>query len=726
MTTRGLLARPNFLWTMRTKIASRNLLLGAVALIAVACGGEQVSTLQLEDGQQLVPVRLGNLAKDIPVDGALVFPKTTTLKFESSGVVGDVMTAEGDRVRAGDVLVTFDRLGMARLEKSLAEGRMALSLALNDLNKLKIPNPELVAQARAAAAKAAIAADDASDRYDDLVDPKELQLASVENAIATALIELDDAEEDFEDLKNGKFPDDIVRDARNAFTFAQTELDAAKRTFNDAKLVWEDRLRIAKEDADDGRENYLDLFRYWLGVEATQAELEEEPQDLFEAWGLDLDVTFDRANPAYATGFNPAEENPDTRWREFTVWAWVNLYPGYRSIRGTCENTQFLGASVRCIQREFDAEFDLFDAVKDTLITVTDGASKAIGSAQDALTAAQDKVLDTQDDFKDITDGPDQGEILEAASRLGLAKADLEEAEKGLAEVILDVSPQEFDRAQAALAAARARLDGPTDDADRANDKALDVELALAERTLAEAKLLAARIQVLGVADVHRQQLIAAEAAVQAAQEIVDELEDDLEGGVLHAPFDGVVAFVNAEKDDQVDEESRIVDVVDPSVVEVRGVVDASNIGFVIEGALANVTFHDLQGLVLEGVVAFVSRVPRTERGIVSFAVTVRVEVPDGIEIPVRLTSISTAIVGQQTGVLLVPRDAIAVDQPGSPPTVMVLREGSIVLQDVVTGESHDGWTVIRSGLRQGEDVVVNGGATSSSQAPDIGGAGSG
>lgn len=718
--------RPNTRLILKSKIALGSLSLFAIALISVACGGEGASSLELDDGQELVPVKLGNLAKDIPVDGALVFPHTATLKFESSGVVGDVMTTEGARVRSGDALVSFDRLRMAQLEKSLAESRVGLRLAQSEMNQLKITNPELVALAQTAAAKAAIAVDAAKDRYDDLVDPQELQLSTVEKAVALALTELDDAEEDYEDLKNGQFPDDVVRDASNAFTFAQTNLDAAQRTFDNAKLEWEDKLRFAQEDADEAYKNHLDLYRFWLGVELTEAELDEDPQDLFEAWGLDLDVTFDRANPAYATGFKPAEENPDTRWREFTVWAWVNLYPGYRSIIGTCEANKILGGSERCIEREFDTQFDLFDAAGDNLVTVTDNASKAIDGAEDALAAAQDKFLDARKDFDDIEDGPEPGELLEAASRLGLAKASLESAEENLALLILNVGPQDIERAQAALDAAQARLDEPTDGLDSVNDNALEVELASAEEALAEARFKAAQIQLQGAAGVHEQQLIAAEAAVEAAREMVDELEADLEGGLIRAPFDGVVAFLNAEEDDLVDDESRIAQVVDPSVVEVHGVVDASNLSFVSEGAAAKITFHDLQGQVLRGTVTSVSRAPRTERGVVSFSVTVRAEVPEGIEIPVTLTKISTAIVGEQTGVLLVPRDAIAADQPGSPPTVKVVRNGSIILQDVVTGESNDGWTVIRSGLEQGEEVVVGGDATSTLQLAEPGDAGSG
>ena len=731
MTVDGILVRPQKTrWKLNIKGLFGSFVLAAFLLGAAACGGESASFLELEDGQELVQVKLGSLPTEIPMDGALVFPNTATLKFESRGVVGEVTTRVGARVKAGELLVSFEKLRMAQLVKSLADGRVALTLAQSELNILKISNPEMVAQVQASVAKAAIASDDAAERYDDLVDPKELQLSTAENAVALALIEVEDAAEDYDDLKNGQYPDDVVRDARNAVTFARTGLDAARRTLDDTMLEWEDKLRFAQEEADDAYADHLDLYRYWLGVELTDDELHVDPQDLFDAWGLDLDETFDRANPAYATGFKPAEENSATRWREFTVWAWVNLYPGYRSIRGTCADNLILGGSVRCIAREFDAQFDLFDAATDNLITVTDKSVKAIGSAQDALTAADDKLLDVSDDFDDIEDGPEPGELLKAASRFGLAMAELEEAEEDLAEIIHNVGPQDVARAQSALAAAQARLDrpsnGPGSGRDGAGGNAMDIELAVAEKILAESQLQVAQIQLAGIAEVHKQQLIAAEAAVEAAQEIVADLEEDLKGGLIRAPFDGVVVFLNAEKDELVDDESRIVDIVDPSVVEVRGVVDASNIASVREGATANITLHESDDQVLRGIVTSVSRAPRTERGVVSFAVTVRAEVPQGIEVSVGLTPISTVIVGERAGVLLVPGNAIAVEMPGSPPTVKVVRDGIMVVQEVVTGDNHNGWTVIRSGVEEGEEVVVTSDGLSSSRPPDIEDTGSG
>ena len=106
--------------------------------------------------------------------------------------------------------------------------------------------------------------------------------------------------------------------------------------------------------------------------------------------------------------------------------------------------------------------------------------------------------------------------------------------------------------------------------------------------------------------------------------------------------------------DDNVSEDSRAVEIVDPSVVEVDGVVNAVEIESVREGARAVVSIDSLNGRVLEGVVTFVESETRTERGVVSFAVTIRADVPDGVRLPVNLSGVSSVIVGERTGAIMV------------------------------------------------------------------------
>ncbi len=94
-------------------------------------------------------------------------------------------------------------------------------------------------------------------------------------------------------------------------------------------------------------------------------------------------------------------------------------------------------------------------------------------------------------------------------------------------------------------------------------------------------------------------------------------------------------------------DESRVLEVVDPTKVEVDGLLDAADVDFVQEGARALVTIDALGGQVLDGRVSYIAAEPRTESGTVSYPVTVVIEVPRRVEIPVGLSAVSTVVILQ-------------------------------------------------------------------------------
>jgi len=71
------------------------------------------------------------------------------------------------------------------------------------------------------------------------------------------------------------------------------------------------------------------------------------------------------------------------------------------------------------------------------------------------------------------------------------------------------------------------------------------------------------------------------------------------------------------------------------------------------------VTIDTLPEDVFTSVVSLVSNNPRTERGIVSYPVTITVDVPGGTEIPVRLSGVSVVISLNEKEILLAPHGAV-------------------------------------------------------------------
>ena len=105
--------------------------------------------------------------------------------------------------------------------------------------------------------------------------------------------------------------------------------------------------------------------------------------------------------------------------------------------------------------------------------------------------------------------------------------------------------------------------------------------------------------------------------------------------------------------------DSRIVEIVDPTVLEVASFVDAANAKLISTGDRAKITIDSRPDDVFTSAVFAISDKPRTERGIISYAITIAVDVPAGTEISIALSSVSVVVSLKEKGVLLAPRGAV-------------------------------------------------------------------
>ena len=209
-----------------------------------------------------------------------------------------------------------------------------------------------------------------------------------------------------------------------------------------------------------------------------------------------------------------------------------------------------------------------------------------------------------------------------------MARASWEEAVEDLVELTKDIDPLETQRLRSLAAVAEATY----------ND-AVTRLMAVQERLPMEVDLLKANVAL--------------------SQEVAKDALEDYEGAILRAPFAGVISLVNVELDDEVTRDSRIIEIVDPTVLEVASFVDASNANLISTGDRAEVTIDILPGDIFSSSVTFIADKPRTERGIVSFPITITVDVPAGTDIPLGLSGVSVVIKPNEKGVLLAPRGTV-------------------------------------------------------------------
>ena len=83
----------------------------------------------LEENQQLIPVKLGDLVDEITTSGNLNFPNRETLDFGSQGTVAEVLVEEGRSVVPGQVLAKLDQSAVASMSQAVAQAEFDLKNA---------------------------------------------------------------------------------------------------------------------------------------------------------------------------------------------------------------------------------------------------------------------------------------------------------------------------------------------------------------------------------------------------------------------------------------------------------------------------------------------------------------------------------------------------------------------------------------------------------------------
>ena len=201
------------------------------------------------------------------------------------------------------------------------------------------------------------------------------------------------------------------------------------------------------------------------------------------------------------------------------------------------------------------------------------------------------------------------------------------------------------------------------------------------------------------------------EAEVSSVRLALDTALQRLEGATLRAPMSGIVSLVNVEAGQSVNANTRVVEVVDPAVVEVDGIVDEIDVLFVRVGLRAEVTMDALPGRVLEGTVSSVALAAETQQGVVSYPISIQVQLPQSIQPVEGLSATANIVIREDTNVLLVPLQALhgTFEQP----LVRVSRGGVVQEQPVSVGNSDDFWAVVLEGLSQGDQVVIESAETS-------------
>ena len=201
-----------------------------------------------------------------------------------------------------------------------------------------------------------------------------------------------------------------------------------------------------------------------------------------------------------------------------------------------------------------------------------------------------------------------------------------------------------------------------------------------------------------------------AKQSLEQTKKSVELAQKQLDEATIIAPFDGVVASVDADEGDIIPSPTMgpktIIHLIDTTSMELNAEVDEIDIAEVKPGQRAIIEVDALPTLQLEGKVISISQLPSTQAGVVVYKVRIGLDAPPDSGLKVGMSADADIIISERSNVLLVPDRAIKQDSQGNP-IVKVMVDEEIEERPVVIGISDGYQTEIVDGLEEGEVVVV-------------------
>ncbi len=664
---------------------------GATILLACSAGApgpsdDPIGGQELETSPPVLQTA-NVMPAGLEVRGRLDFPLREELTFDTTGEVEEVLVSAGDRVVEGQTLARLNTDIFPALDEEVSRLRLQIAEAEVSAKALNLDfsgEPVLAAQWEENIARLIVANAQAQDLLDDVDRNFQDRLAAMESARDQAKVARDAAAEALTEAQR----DEEVNHAQ--------VLAAAERESSEAEMA----LDQARESLQDYREDLSDeAIR--SGDRVNQARLAlDQAQDRLDDYRQDVADNSVRAGDRVSeaeVALDLAKQALDDFLDEHDRRVFQA-----RTLVGAADSaldaanvplTQFLRSPTRVLE---DDDKPVDTVRLNALQAAVDLAESNLAQAQDDLAeleegpdilkvqelrfnvdVAEVNLAQAQEDLAELEEGPDPLLLQELESSVAVAQVNLDRASEDLAELeegpdvlVLNQLQAQVDLAEARAEQARRRLADEMDGPDplilsRLSVSATEAQrrLDLAERELQDLiedrpdldafllmdrEVSTRRAQIDELYErpdgVKQAQIDSLHAAISVAEERIADILEEKDKHSLVAPHDGIIYVVNVEEDDRVGEHSQVMELIDPNNAMIKGFVDATDIGTVGLGTPALVRMDSMPGADLTGVVSHVSDIPRTERGIISYAVNIDLDLAPGQVVPPRLTSVDVVL----------------------------------------------------------------------------------
>ena len=592
------------------------ILLAGLALGFSACGRSSDEVAEPVSGPASRPAAPVE-ARGFDVPSQLVFAESADLAFEIPGEVGEVNVTVGEVVASGDVLATVDSDTIRNLRYAESQGLYQIDKLEDELDRvmgLESSDPLVRARAEGDLARAELRLQRAQDTLEDYLLQYDVDLGAARKAVADA-----------------KFAVDQAADAVSDFADTHGESFAAA-------LARRSEARAKLNDAQDAVTDFLPLHNE--AVARLESQIARIENDLDQARDAVRDFDVDHAQRLARARVHLADaesnlEQAESMFDEFHVMVIEGQFLGLDDGRNfDVVKFEALQAAVDSARR--DVEF------WETELSDLEGGPKEVDrtGAQATVARLESELERLNRQLREELVGPDQTELDRLEANVLVARETLERAERDLAELEQGIDQLKLASLEAGVDSARLGLEA-------AESRLARLEEGIDQAVIADLnqQIVTAREARDDLAAGPESALVAlAQANLGNAKSDLDEVLEDLEHSYLRAPFAGMVRLVTVEKGDVITVDARVIQLVDPTNVSIRGLVEANNVERINVGTPGSVTLAALPDVELEAQVVEISPDAKTERGVISFPVEFAVVVPSGVTIPAHPGLVTTTV----------------------------------------------------------------------------------
>ncbi len=679
--------------------------------------------------ERLLPVRVDTLVTEISINGGIAFTNKEDLTFGSPGYVAELLVSEGEIVSEGQALARLDPESVANLRRAIAEAQVEYEDALDALAEAKAPTLQ-IAEAESGYAAAVLEVENAQESLDELLNPDPLTVAQAEADLSDAELEVQNAQEAIEEAAPSAEEiaqaEEAVAQANvalldsqhaldNDYINAQTELEIAERDLAVAKLLLDDptnrgSLDNAKDTLSEETADYSNVIYKWTGIIATDDDLAMSPQELFTALNFDAELIYSNDYPLFPEG--RILDNPETRWNELKVLGWLGLYPSANRIQARCMDNTLIPERESdttntnaefCIERDMKNAWEALQTAREEMQAAQAEFDDTMANLKERHSEALDSLAATQKNVDRLQSGNAEDELLRrkfATARESLAKATEDLRDLHTLDAI------EVDSLRNRLTLAKENRDAAASLLETTlRPESEDIAVKSKELAFAHAKRDKAAQDLQEIHDRRELQVALKEASVAAAQAKIEGENLRYEDSTLTAPWDGYIASIPVETGQEVEPFEVILTVINSSIVTVEGSVDEIDVLSLRREEPVSVTIDALPDEELEGVITNISSTPANEQGVVTFDVTISVDVPSGVTLQEGLSAIARVATAEESGIVI-PMQSVQFGEQGA----FVRKEdenGEIVEHPVTLGSSDGFLTIVDAGLVEGDRIVM-------------------